>query len=256
MDRYNNIFLSDITDKYNFSSVSKMGPELKIPNRPNVKSHSEKLLNEFHKAQKEFNAFLPEKTLAKSFNDGLYVEFSGADNCELITGSLENESQGIKLLNVRNVCSESKNITKATVFIPRGKEDVFLRKIRDFGTKKTKTGKPKNNNLVSSIETIENAVKISAFWVGSPKDLPNDNKQWYELWFDIDGYNFKHTKDIVFRIFDELGLEHRREDEFVYFPDRCIIPVYANCSDLLCIIKQGATIAEIRKPADPIMSLS
>lgn len=251
MDRYNNIFLSDITDKYNFSSVSKMGPEFKIPNRPNVKSHSEKLLNEFHKAQKEFNAFLPEKTLAKSFNDGLYVEFSGADNCELITGSLENESQGIKLLNVRNVCSESKNITKATVFIPRGKEDVFLRKIRDFGTKKTKTGKPKNNNLVSSIETIENAVKISAFWVGSPKDLPNDNKQWYELWFDIDGYNFKHTKDIVFRIFDELGLEHRREDEFVYFPDRCIIPVYANCSDLLCIIKQGATIAEIRKPADP-----
>lgn len=127
MDRYNNIFLSDITDKYNFSSISKMGPEFKIPNRPNVMSHSEKLLNEFHKAQKEFNAFLPEKTLAKSFNDGLYVEFSGADNCELIAGSLENERQGIKLLNVRNVCSESKNFTKATVFIPKGKEDVFLK---------------------------------------------------------------------------------------------------------------------------------
>lgn len=257
MDRHNNIFLSDTATTYNFSSIHQGGGGLHIPIRINRRAHSDKLIEQFHEAQNLFNSYTPEQVAAISYNTGTYVEFAGAENCDLLTKSLEDVKQGIKLLNVRDMVTESdedgasKIVTKATVFIPTGKEDVFLRKIKDFAIKETKNGKPKNNDLVSSIESISEAMKMSSFWVGRSTEMPNETKRWYELWIDVDENNFDGTKQKAFLIMDELDLLHGNEEEFIRFPERLVIPVFTNCSGLLSLIKQGVTVAEIRRPAEP-----
>ena len=257
MDRYDNVFLSDTAETYDFSSTPKPGGELQIPFRKNRQSHSDKLVAQFREAQNHFNSYTPEQVAAISYNTGTYVEFVGAENCDLVTKSLEDNRQGIKLLNVRDVVSEydenhiPKITTKATVFIPTGKEDVFIKKITDFATKQTKSGKPKNNDLVSSIESISDAIKISSFWVGRPIEMPNETKRWYELWVDVDEENFDIILQNTFNIFNDLNLEHRQETEYIRFPERLVLPVFANRLELLSLIKQGVTIAEIRKPAEP-----
>lgn len=257
MDRHDNVFLSDTAETYDFSSTPKPGGELQIPFRTNRQSHSDKLVAQFREAQNHFNSYTPEQVAAISYNTGTYVEFVGAENCDLVTKSLEDNRQGIKLLNVRDVFSEydenhiPKITTKATVFIPTGKEDVFIKKIKDFATKQTKSGKPKNNDLVSSIESISDAIKISSFWVGRPTEMPNETKRWYELWVDVDEENFDIILQNTFNIFNDLNLEHRQETEYIRFPERLVLPVFANRLELLSLIKQGVTIAEIRKPAEP-----
>lgn len=257
MDRYDNVFLSDTAETYDFSSTPKPAGELQIPFRENRQSHSDKLVAQFREAQNHFNSYTPEQVAAISYNTGTYVEFVGAENCDLVTKSLEDSRQGIKLLNVRDVvseCDENHNpkiTTKATVFIPAGKEDVFIKKITDFATKQTKSGKPKNNDLVSSIESISDAIKISSFWVGRPTEMPNETKRWYELWVDVDEENFDIILQNTFNIFNVLNLEHRQETEYIRFPERLVLPVFANRLELLSLIKQGVTIAEIRKPAEP-----
>lgn len=257
MDRHDNVFLSDTAETYDFSSTSKPGGKLQIPFRTNRQSHSDKLVAQFREAQNHFNSYTPEQVAAISYNTGTYVEFVGAENCDLVTKSLEDNRQGIKLLNVRDVVSEydenhiPKITTKATVFIPTGKEDVFIKKITDFATKQTRSGKPKNNDLVSSIESISDAIKISSFWVGRPTEMPNETKRWYELWVDVDEENFDIILQNTFNIFNALNLEHRQETEYIRFPERLVLPVFANRLELLSLIKQGVTIAEIRKPAEP-----
>ena len=106
MDRHDNVFLSDTAETYDFSSTPKPGGELQIPFRTNRQSHSDKLVAQFREAQNHFNSYTPEQVAAISYNTGTYVEFVGAENCDLVTKSLEDNRQGIKLLNVRDVVSE------------------------------------------------------------------------------------------------------------------------------------------------------
>lgn len=257
MPRYDNIFLNDTVESYNFSSTPKPSGGLKIPQRSNRQEHSNTLISQLREAQKYFNEYTPQQVAAISYNTGTYVEFSGAENCDLLTKSLEDSRQGIKLLNVRDVVTQSIDdsnatiVTKATVFIPTGKEEVFIKKINEFATEQTKKGNPKHNDLVSSIESISDAIKISAFWVGRPAEMPNDTKQWFELWIDVDENCFDETKRNAFDFLNNLNLTHRPETEFIRFPERLVILVFANRTDLLDLIRQGVTIAEIRRPADP-----
>ena len=257
MARYDNVFLSDTENVYSFSSTPKPGGKPIIPTRANRQLHSDTLISQFQEAQSQFRNYTPEQVAAISYNTGTYVEFVGAENCDLLTKSLEDGRQGIKLLNVRDVVSsldEEQNpiiTTKATVFIPNGKEDVFIKKITDFATKLTAKGKPKNNDLVSSIESISEAIKISSFWVGRPSEMPNDTQRWYEIWIDVNEDHFDSILQDAFSALDELNLTHRSNNEYIRFPERLVIPVFANRTELLSLIKQGVTIAEIRKPADP-----
>ena len=63
------------------------------------------MVAQFREAQNHFNSYTPEQVAAISYNTGTYVEFVGAENCDLVTKSLEVNRQGIKLLNVRDVFS-------------------------------------------------------------------------------------------------------------------------------------------------------
>ncbi len=107
--------------------------------------------------------------------DGVYVEFEGAPGYDLVTKSLEDRGAGIRLLNVYTVRSESapeQEITRATVFIPTGRQELFLKKIRKYAEENTKKGKPKNADLVQSVEDMRLAV-LESFWRDNLSLLPN-----------------------------------------------------------------------------------
>lgn len=253
MPRYDNVFLSDTSTTYKFTLAPKMGA-VHLPRIENRQAHSDKLISQYREAQEQFSRYTPQQVAAITYSTGSYIEFSGASNCDLITKSLEDQRQGIRLLNVRDVVNQSEDgktqvTTHATVFIPKGKEDVFIKKLHDY-TELTPKGKPKNNDLVSSIDSISNALKISAFWIGRPSDLPNETQKWYELWLDVPD-NVDDVINESFTIFDRLGLTHRASNEIICFPERIVVPIYANCTQLLDLIKLGVKVAEVRKPADP-----
>ncbi len=262
MPRYDNLFLTDTGTAYLYTPVNGGRGELTIPRRSNRQVHSNKLLNQFTEAQMQFRDYTPEQVAAISYNTGTYVEFTGAEACDLVTKGLEANRQGIKLLNVRDVITQAEDgsettTTKATVFIPNGKENVFIKKISDFATKNTKPteknpdGRPRNNDLVSSIESIAAAIKISAFWIGRPIDMPTETPRWYELWIDTSGENLETVKTEMFMLLDALSIRHCNSDKCIEFPERLVMLAYANRSNLLDVIKQGKRLAEIRQPAEP-----
>ena len=60
---------------------------------------------------------------------------------------------------------------KATVYIPAGKESYFINKVEAYATEQTHTGKPKNNDLIGSIEDVKLAM-LDSFWIGEKKTMP------------------------------------------------------------------------------------
>lgn len=112
--------------------------------------------------------------------EGTYLEFIGKAGYDLVTKSLENRSNKIALLNVKNISTEEGNLTKATVFIPKGKERYFLNKVTEYAEKNTEKNLPKNAPLINSIEDIKLAI-LESFWRESEKGLiPEEIKNWCE----------------------------------------------------------------------------
>lgn len=255
MGRHDNIFLRDTAQTFSFKLPQKRGAQLKIPYRNDLDAHKTKLLQEYKEAERQFEQYTPQQVAAIKYNSGTYIEFSGADNYDLVVKSLENTTQGIKLLNIRDIVSTVDNechiTTKATVFIPQGKEQYFIKKITEYASEKTPKGEPKNKDLVSSIESISNAIKISSFWVGKPSDMPTTKMEWFELWIHYDNEKFEQTLSDAINLLDDIKVVHCSKDEYIRFPERLVLLVYANCSTLLDIVKQGVIVAEIRKPAAP-----
>lgn len=65
MPRYDNIFLTDTAETYNFSSAPKQGGELRIPPRTNRQAHSDSLISQFRDAQNQFNSYTPQPLCPK-----------------------------------------------------------------------------------------------------------------------------------------------------------------------------------------------
>ena len=98
---------------------------------------------------------------------GTYIEFSGVEGLELATKSLENRQAGIRLLNVQTI----NGVMKATVYIPAGKEQFFIKRIDAYASETTRKGKQKNQDLIGSIENIKLAL-VDSFWTDKLEALP------------------------------------------------------------------------------------
>lgn len=183
-------------------------------------SHAAKLCKELEGA---FAANDDRRALAVADRHGIYLEFIGPQNGDLTTGSLEDVRRGVRLLNVRQVG----DVTRATVFIPSGKERFFLDRVEAYGDphQVTKKGKPRHEKLVSSIEDIRLAI-VDSLWTGSDDKRPADLKQWIEVWLrtgkDEDGSLFEAYSALL----DKLHIEHK--SAFILFPERMVTLAYAN----------------------------
>lgn len=176
---------------------------------------------------------------------GLYVEFISSPELALKVESLESKKSGIELCSSKQ---NSDSTSSATVFIPDGKLDYFLRKIidyRDNNTKPNKNGetKPQNQPLVESISNVQQAV-IESLWTDESELLPSslDANIWWEVWVRLSD---KSDNVGFFRGHAEkIGLT--LNPKVVTFLDRAVILAYGNREQMTRSMLLMGIIAELR----------
>src|SRR5260370_11200850 len=178
---------------------------------------------------------------------GIYLTFESEPNFDLKFESLDVTRSGIELCTHRTTPD---NRTKATVFVPDGKLDLFLRKVvayRDKMTKpRTENGptRPQNQDLVEGISEIQFAA-LEALWTET--DLPFPDAQTpitWEVWL-------RRSKGL-----DQLTRLRQHATAFnltvgaqtVSFIDRKVVLVHGTAQDLSRSIDILGMIAELRLP--------
>jgi hypothetical protein len=169
--------------------------------------------------------------------DGVYLEFVGTLDRDLIIKSLENAKSGIRLMSTRLV----DHIHLATVYVPNSKKSFFLNRIVKYRDEESKFGKHKNKNLVESIADIRMAV-LSSFWTDDQTLIPISTKAKCEVWLNDD----EQAKEVRFRITcDELSIHC--DEGSIRFPERTVVAVIADSSDLIRLVESSDNIAEFRR---------
>ncbi|MBQ9162773.1 MAG: S8 family peptidase [Clostridia bacterium] len=238
------IFLTDTKEALDY--VSKSNPFTKrFPQRDNPLQHADFISRKIQECQRESKnetSLTQEQVAAIHYKDGMYLEFSGAQNFDLATKSLENLSSGIRLLNVKS----EDDVIKATIYVPNGKENIFLKKIQAYAESSTSGDKLKNNDLISGIEDVKLAV-LESFWVGNREHMPTeDTPVWCEIWLR---YDSKTPRETVHASLAEQcsAFEIELKEESITFPERIVVLVRANKTQLKNLISACAYIAEIRR---------
>ena len=134
-DNNPHIFLKNIAIYYDFQPRQGFGSD-NIPVR-NRNQHSNKLLGDFTNTENAIQQIRDERTQNNlRVKSGSYWEFSGKAGYDLMTKSLEDFRKGIRLLNIKTEGdAPESSIIKATVFVPKDKENVYSKKIKDYKDK-------------------------------------------------------------------------------------------------------------------------
>ncbi len=100
-------------------------------------SHSQKLLSQFDAIWQEKEQLQQRRSAEQiATREGTYISFTSAANHDLITKSLEDLRKGIRLLNIKEILfGENQTQIRATVYVPNGKEGLFISKINSYKTK-------------------------------------------------------------------------------------------------------------------------
>lgn len=248
-----NIFLKQAAETLPYKSV-KQNIGKHIPKRE-PQAHAEYLRKQFAKcyAESRTSDLTEQQTAAVKSKGGTYLDIRGAKGYDLVTKSLENRRKGIHLLTVKQD-EESKEI-HATIFVPFGQEKYFLDKLHEYAAEKTKKGKPKNNDLISSIESVQLAF-LRAFWTSKRECLPKEHPVWCELWLRFDGTqqeNVENWESVERRIVDICKkLQITIGKQKIVFPERLVKLVYADARQLQQLIDCSGDIAEIRHAQEPV----
>ncbi|GAB1352137.1 S8 family peptidase [Erysipelotrichia bacterium] len=183
--------------------------------------------------------------------NGIYLEFKGEAGYELATKSLENLSgrsseNWTRLLNVRKekqiTDGEEKEVTYATVFVPKHKKDELFRKIEKYATENNQYGNPCHAGLLESIANIQKADHVFSFWQDHRELIPENASEWCEIWLSSD-------KREVIRNFENL-LDERQiahKPGFLIFPERAVKVALVNKEQLTMLTSLSDNIAEYRR---------
>jgi len=238
-----NIFLKNTIESMPYKSLSRrIGTN--YPTRQ-VDVHAmiiERKLNECYE-----KSLTPKQAAAIRYKGGMYLEFSGMKGYDLAIKSLENRKAGIHLSNVRE--DPETNIVRATVYIPAGKENYFIKKVEAYANEFTKNGNPKNDALVGSIEDVKLAM-VESFWVGKLDTMPSEQAVWCEVWlrFDYSAHYsepWKQAEENIDSICKKNGI--RIDKKNIIFPERIVKLIYANAEELKILISICPFIAEFRR---------
>lgn len=216
--------------------------EINIPAR-NRQTHSQQLLEQIQQIQtQETEIIKQQKTFGLDGYNGIYLVFESEPDFELKFASLEFQSGGIELCNVKLMDGK----TQATIFVPEGKLAYFLKKITQYQSEDTNKNKPKNRELVESISAIKLAA-IDALWTDEAELIPEVGQAiWWEVWlrhsdkFDCEAFVRDHAHKLDLKI----------STESIHFLDRTILLIFATRQQISNSIHLLCAIAELRKAKD------
>lgn len=228
-----NIVLSVEPASHPFAPVSGGGNEKRVKRA--VPEHAAKLSAELARAAAEDDA--------AEARGGSYLTFTSADGFDLEVDSLENRPGKIVVLNSSR--DKESGAMRATVFVPAEKSEFFSGRVAQYGdpAQKTKKGKPKNEKLVESIETVAKA-DVRDLWDGPVDGFPDTFPKWCELWLDVSAVSHAELGPRLERACCEIGIALSKEE--LLFPEVAVRMVRAGGPGLQRLFDSMGYIESIR----------
>lgn len=244
MAEYPHLFLGDIGRTINFRTPQSARGSKIIPARDRAvhAAYLRKSLDEIWSQIDEKRT--SRNAISLSVKKGYYFEVKGAVGSDLIYKSLENRTQGLRLLNVKQEGTDSTKQTQATIFVPEKKRGYFLKIINQYAEETSAKGKPRNKDLIESIEGISEAV-LQSFWQDSDSLIPDSTYRWYEVWLSTDDDS---KIEEFYGLCLDLNIQYQ-EDKII-FPERTVCLIHATADLLNELIQTCAYLAEMRLAKD------
>lgn len=250
-ENYKHIFISGNVKPEKYKASPKQGKQPRIPERDRA-AHSEKLLQQFDNIWNQKKDLEQSRTAEKiATREGTYLSFTSEADHDLITKSLENIKKGIRLLNVKEEKIDGDHTqVKATVYIPNGMEGFFISKIAKYEAENSNTGKPKNAPLVNSINDVSIAL-LDGLWTDKLQLIPTENSKWCEAWLNVNTKDKQEEEQIALflKTLETIGIEFKHNT--IIFPERAVLLINANRSQLIELMLQSDLLAEFRSGQEP-----
>lgn len=256
MSAYKHIFIQGNAKSEKFKSRSFPQDPKPSPERDRA-SHSQKLLQRFDSILRQEKQLKEQRSAAQiSTRSGTYIQFSSAANYDLVTKSLENirskkSKNWIRLLNIKSEKDEfGQDQVKAIVYIPKGREGFFVKKIKEYQKENYRqTNNPKNASLVNSIEDVSAAL-LEGLWTDNPQLIPRESSKWCEAWLNVNTKTGQEEEQIALfqRTLDNIGVAYKYNS--IIFPERAVLLINANRKQLIELMLQSDLLAEFRAGQD------
>ena len=156
--------------------------------------------------------------MVEDAHPGRYIEFESPPGVDLKIDSLDLQGSGIEVVAVhpRREAGETATAQRATVFIPDGKLDVFLKRFEQYATELTEKGQPKHKELVDRIAAVRLAT-LRQLWTDDPAAYPDEEGSvWWEVWLRRSGGGeFERFADFCSQSGIQVGLRQLAFDDLI-----------------------------------------
>lgn len=180
---------------------------------------------------------------------GITVTLKSNQNYDLVSKAIEGKRENVEIINEG---TNNQGEQFAVVRFGKGSLSPLRKKVEEYGAENTKKGTPRHNDLVASIEKI-NQVILEEFWVGPNELLPltNDQAVWWELWLLGGKDNVNYAKEMreQFLHFTKKSNIEFDDETRIEFADRQVFVVKATKEQMSKAITYLDCIAELRPPS-------
>jgi hypothetical protein len=170
---------------------------------------------------------------------GVYIQLEGRPGEPIDADKFD--KSGLRLLSIEQ-STRADHAGELVFFAPTEALETFERKVIAFRDEETQTGRPKNADLVQSIQRLRPA-RLKAMWRGPAAAFPQDRNtpcDW-EVWLKTDAVD-AFVADAVNALLDVAP------DRLV-FPEQTIIQVTASRNELAGIVRESDGVMALAKPA-------
>lgn len=212
-----------------------------FPHRADPAAHARSLLQELQAVRGGTATLTAERTAAAVGDcSGVFVDVKFVPSEDFPLRSLAHAGAHIEIVAVTDL---SPKLAQATLFVPDGQLKVLERKLNEFAPTDPEKA-PRNEALVSSLDSIRRSVARS-FWTDPSKPFPTAaGEHWWEVWLrsGVDIARFRRHAKIL-----ELHVTSRE----LRFPDRTVLLVRGSVQNVTRSAELLDSIAELRA-ASPI----
>ena len=173
---------------------------------------------------------------------GFYLEVQLPANEITGVDQLADRRQKMELVAVREPTEPGTPVV-ASVFVPEKAQNYYLRKVEAYRSQETKTGRPRNEALVTRIDTVRLATARSLF-TDDERLFPQqpEERVWWEIWLRQD------CRESFERVARALNIGVR--SHAVRFPEREVLLALSNIEALDRLVAHSDVVAELRRAKD------
>lgn len=246
------LFLNNFARSESFTSTKNPPRKVALPLRDRI-AHASWLTQRFREEWNKLDEYQQlRKAQSLPSRDGSYLEVRGQVGHELAVNGLENRGSriGSRLISTQTVITDEGPEMRSIVYVPSGQEKKYLQKIEDYATKiDPRWNQFKNRALVESIEDVKLAL-LENLWQDPIGDFPGEVSVWCELWLRTEEGRANKIVANTHEICRSLKIE--TDNERLDFPERTVIVIRANQTQLQELFEQSDSLAELRLAKEPV----